>query len=172
MNENFNLVEILKDCPSGTKLYSPVYGDVELVKVIQVEDEILSSIEDDIYPIKIKLNNNSLDNFTKDGRMFEDYNGECMLFPSKDQRDWSKFKVKKPKFDPKTLQPFDKVLTRDGLDYRWRCTFYSHEREEERSFKYVTTSSANKYCIPYNDDTKHLVGTTKEAPEYYRYWED
>ena len=29
-----------------------------------------------------------------------------------------------------------------------------------------------KYCIPYNDDTKHLVGTTKEAPEFYRYWED
>ena len=104
MNENLNLVKILKDCPSGTKLYSPVYGDVELEKVIQVEDDFLSSIEDDIYPIKIKLNNNSLDNFTKDGRMFADYNGECMLFPSKEQRDWSKFKVKKPKFDPKTIQ--------------------------------------------------------------------
>ena len=101
MNENLNLVEILKDCPEGTKLYSPVYGDVELVKVIQVEDEILSSIEDDIYPIKIKLNNNSLDNFTKDGLIFADYNGECMLFPSKDQRDWSKFKPTKPKFVPK-----------------------------------------------------------------------
>ena len=35
MNENLNLAEILKDCPSGTKLYSPVYGDVELEKVIQ-----------------------------------------------------------------------------------------------------------------------------------------
>ena len=103
MNENLNLVEILKDCPEGTKLYSPVYGDVELMKVIQKDE----------YPIQVKLNNNSTDEFTKDGRMFEDYNGECMLFPSKDQRDWSKFKVKKPKFDPKTLQPFDKVLARD-----------------------------------------------------------
>ena len=171
MNENLNLAEILKDCPEGTKLYSPVYGDVELVKVIQVEDEILSTIEDDIYPIKIKLNNNSLDNFTKDGRMFEDYNGECMLFPSKDQRDWSKFKPKQPKFDPKTLQPFDKVLVRDG-SICWKCAFYSHEREEECTFKYETTDSIHKYCIPYNDDTKHLVGTTKEAPEFYRYWEE
>ena len=171
MNENLNLVEILKDCPEGTKLYSPVYGDVELVKVIQVEDEILSSIEDDIYPIKIKLNNNSLDNFTKDGRMFEDYNGECMLFPSKDQRDWSKFKPTKPKFNPKNLQPFDKVLARDGQHYCWRCTFYSHEREEG-IWKYATSDSAYPYCIPYNDDTKHLVSTTKEAPQYYRYWED
>ena len=162
MNENLNLVEILKDCPEGTKLYSPVYGDVELMKVIQKDE----------YPIQVKLNNNSTDEFTKDGRMFEDYNGECMLFPSKDQRDWSKFKVKKPKFDPKTLQPFDKVLTRDGLDYRWRCTLYSHEREEESIIRYVTACNVYKYCIPYNDDTKHLAGTTEEAPEYYRYWED
>ena len=168
MNEKLNLAEILKDCPEGTKLYSPVYGDVELVKVIQVEDEILSSIEDDIYPIKIKLNNNSLDNFTKDGRMFEDYNGECMLFPSKDQRDWSKFKAKKPKFDPKTLQPFDKVLVRDADNCKWRCAFFSYKGE----YLYLTTDNIYKYCIPYNDDTKHLVGTTEEAPEFYRYWED
>ena len=28
------------------------------------------------------------------------------------------------------------------------------------------------YCIPYNDDTKHLAGTNENAPEYYRYWEE
>ena len=173
MNENINLIEILKDCPKGTKLYSPVYGDVELVKAIQVEDEILSPVEDGIYPIKIKLNNNSLDNFTKDGRMFEDYNGECMLFPSKDQRDWSKFKPKQPKFDPKTLQPFDKVLVRDNEEGRWVCSFYSHNREYgETLYRYMSTNNAYRYCIPYNDETKHLVGTAEEAPEYYRYWED
>ena len=38
--------------------------------------------------------------------------------------------------------------------------------------KYVTTDYTYKYYIPYNDDTKHLVGTTDEAPEFYRYWED
>ena len=172
MNENLNLAEILKDCPEGTKLYSPVYGDVELVKVIQVEDEILSTIEDDIYPIKIKLNNNSLDNFTKDGRMFEDYNGECMLFPSKDQRDWSKFKPKKPKFDPNTLKPFDKVLVRDSNLGNWKNLFFSYIIERETCYPYFCLNNQYKYCIPYNEDTKHLVGTTKEAPEFYRYWED
>ena len=170
MNENLNLVEILKDCPEGTKLYSPVYGDVELVKVIQVEDEILSSIEDDIYPIKIKLNNNSLDNFTKDGLIFADYNGECMLFPSKDQRDWSKFKTKKPKFDPKTLQPFDKVLTRNISSECWSIQFFSYIIKNEKVHP-VCIAFNYKYCIPYNDDTKHLVGTTDEAPEFYRHWE-
>ena len=173
MNENLNLAEILKDCPEGTKLYSPVYGDVELVKAIQVEDEFLSPIEDDIYPIKIKLNNNSLDNFTKDGRMFTDYSGECMLFPSKDQRDWSKFKIKKPKFDPKTLQPFDKVLARDANEDFWRCTLFSHIKGTKfDTHRYATTYSNHNCCIPYNDDTKHLVGTADEAPEFYRYWED
>ena len=165
MNEKFNLVEILKDCPKGTKLYSLIFGDVEFEKINNDEN-------DKKYPIFIRLNDNTIVCVAKDGRYIGNYDGECVLFPSKDQRDWSKFNIKKPKFDPKTLQPFDKVVTRDGLDYRWRCTFYSHEREEERSFKYVTTSSANKYCIPYNEDTKHLVGTTAQAPEYYRYWED
>ena len=172
MNENLNLAEILKDCPEGTKLYSPVYGDVELMKVIQVEDEILSPIEDDIYPIKIKLNNNSIDNFTKDGRMFEDYNGECMLFPSKDQRDWSKFKAKKPKFDPKTLQPFDKVLVRDDNSEDWMVQLFSYIIEGKKIYPYVCIAYNYKYCIPYNNDTKHLIGTKEEAPEFYRYWED
>ena len=94
MNENLNLVEILKDYPDGIKLYSPVYGDVELVDVSQ--DNVP-------YPIKTKTNPNSTGmfstaSFTKDGRIFAEHNGECMLFPNEEQRDWSKFKTKKPKF--------------------------------------------------------------------------
>lgn len=161
MNENLNLIEILKDCPEGTKLYSPVFGEVKF-----------ESINDIIGPIIVTTDTGNAECFTADGKMYTYYNGECLLFPSKDQRDWSKFNVKKPKFDPNTLNPFDKVLARDGQHYRWRCTFYSHEREEECTFKYETADSIHKYCIPYNEDTKHLVGTTEEAPEYYRYWED
>lgn len=168
MNENLNLVEILKDCPKGTKLYSPIYGDVELEKVC-LDNGIQG------YPIKIKIPNLTgafpVGSFTKDGRLYAEHSGECMLFPSKEQRDWSKFKVKKPKFDPKTLCPFDKILVRDSDGCRWRCAFYSHTRNSS-SHKYVTTGSIYEYCIPYNDDTKHLVGTTDEAPEFYRYWED
>lgn len=146
-------------------MYSPIYGDVELVKVIQKDE----------YPIQVKLNNNSTDEFTKEGRIFEDYNGECMLFPGKDQRDWSKFKPeqhKKPKFDPKTLQPFDKVLTKSLAYGVWQCDFFSNINDNNCYTPYNCISNVYKQCIPYNDDTKHLVGTTKEAPEYYRYWED
>ena len=169
MNENLNLVDILKNCPEGTKLYSPAYGDVELIDVF---------LDEETHPIRIKIPSNSTDTFagkihnlTKDGRLFGEYNGECMLFPSKEQQDWSKFKVKKPKFDPKTLKPFDKVLVRDERDYMWRCAIFSH-RNDGYVYPYFANSAWFKYCIPYNEETKHLVGTTEEAPEFYRYWED
>ena len=45
--------------------------------------------------------------------------------------------------------------------------------EETPEFIICTTDTSGFwYCIPYNDDTKHLVGTEEEAPEYYRYWEN
>ena len=161
MNEKLNLVEILKDCPKGTKLYSTNFGEVEF-------DEIGTNPN---YPI-IVSHIGGFEKFAKDGRLYCICDGECVLFPSKDQRDWSKFKYKKPKFDPKTLQPFDKVLARFTDDAIWKCALFSHEKKEECTYKYVTTHYEQRYCIPYNDDTKHLVGTTEEAPEYYRYWED
>lgn len=164
MNENLNLVEILKDCPKGTKLYSTIYGEVELIEVIYVDDVI--------YPIIVKIYGGKTDGFTSDGKLLNTFEGECTLFPSREQRDWSKFKVKKPKFDPKTLKAFDKVLARVSVHQRWIGTTFSHISEEDGIYKYVTATCFYAYCIPYNDDTKHLVGTTEEAPEYYRYWED
>ena len=163
MNENLNLVEILKNCPKGTKLYSTTYGDVEFIRVKKNDDVY--------YPIEIKLSDDSINSVTTDGRLCEYYNGECVLFPSKEQRDWSKFKVKsnKPKFDPKTLKPFDKVLVFfNGI---WDCDLYSYIKTGSADFC-VCVSGSFEYCIPYNDDTKHLVATDKEAPEFYRYWED
>ena len=75
------------------------------------------------------------------------------------------------KFDPKTLKPFDKVLVSDEHHTRWRCNFFSHI-VDQLHYKYFTSDSCYKFCIPYNDDTKHLVGATDEEPEYYRYWEN
>ena len=166
MNENLNLVEILKDCPKGTTLYSPVYEYVELVSV--------SLVECAKYPIEIKDRYGVSDGITKDGRIYEEFHGECMLFPSKEQRDWSKFNVKsnKPKFDPKTLKPFDRVLVRDGNLGNWKNLFFSYIIECETCYPYFCLNNQYKYCIPYNKDTMHLVGTAEEAPEFYRYWED
>ena len=109
--------------------------------------------------------------FTKQGKLCDIKESECLLFPSKEQRDWSKFKPRQAKFDPKTLQPFDKVLVRDASSQHWRCEFFSHIIKGCPICPYLCVSTVYRYCIPYNDDTKHLVGTTDEAPEYYRYWE-
>ena len=74
------------------------------------------------------------------------------------------------KFDPKTLKPFDRVLLRENCDDEWACDIFSH-LNETRNFV-CTGSCSYVFCIPYNDDTKHLVGTTDEAPEFYRHWDD
>ena len=163
MNENIDLTKILKDCPEGTPLYSSTLGDVTF-------KEIDNGV---IYPIIVSCFNNYNESFTADGKMIKN-KGECTLFPSKDQRDWSKFTApwyKKERFDPKTLKPFDRVLGRDCDNRIWKCNLFSHITEQD-SFLYKCVGNAYIYCIPYNDDTKHLVGTKNEAPEYYRYWED
>ncbi|MCI6119453.1 MAG: hypothetical protein MR717_09270 [Prevotella sp.] len=166
MNENINLTKILKDCPKGWKLYSTVLGYVIFQGIIEGE----------AYPIVVSCENGVTENFTAEGKILKDYDGECTLFPSKDQRDWSKFTapwLKKERFYPKTLNAFEKVIVRLDKMCQWRCDLFSNAYKYNGAINYLCTSgNCYKQCIPYNDDTKHLVGTTEEAPEFYRYWED
>ena len=76
------------------------------------------------------------------------------------------------KFDPKTLNHYDKVVVRDSQHGSWFCKFFSHIEKLSKFYKYATTDGLYRYCIPYNDNTKHLINTTEEVPEYYKYWED
>ena len=179
MNENIDLTKILKDCPKGWKFYSSVYGEVEF-KTIEFKRLRYRfdydtwhlqepAYEEDPYPIKFYAQNTAYC-VSSAGEHIKG-KGECTFFPSKDQRDWSKFTApwyKKQKFDPKILKPFDRVLVRDRDIEHWICSLFSHIINDE----YLCIGSCFIYCIPYNDDTKHLVGTKEEAPEYYRYWED
>ena len=161
MNDNIDLTKILKDCPEGTKLYSTIYGDVEFYYIAKSSE----------YPIKLTAEGGYICSVSANGRYYEGFDGECTLFPSKEQRDWSKFTApwyKKDKFDPNTLKPFDKVLVR--ISNLWRVNFFSNK--VDGGCRCIDIDYLFKYCIPYNDTTKHLVGTTDEAPEYYRYWED
>lgn len=221
MNENIDLAKILKDCPTGFELYSSVYGKV---KFVSIDEKYTRSWIDVITEKNIYIS------FTSEGKLSTKHNGECVLFPSKDQRDWNKFtapwykkeELIKPKFkvgdiirhkeankgniykisrinsdlyvidgfaggiyiknqdqyelvsskfDPKTLKPFDKVLVRDSNEIKWKIDFFSHYHESIH-FPYKCIGNSYKYCIPYNDDTKYLVGTIDEAPDFYRYWED
>lgn len=75
------------------------------------------------------------------------------------------------KLDPKTFRPFDKVLVRNVDDKHWRCDLFSHI-DTHYSYSVLCIGFSWKYCIPYNDETKHLVGTTDDCPEYYKWWEE
>ena len=72
------------------------------------------------------------------------------------------------RFNPKTLQPFDKILARDCQDERWSIEFFSHKTGNVVRGLY----SNWMYAIPYNEETKHLIGTTDDCPEYYKWWEE
>ena len=160
MNENIDLTQILEGCPKGTKLYSSVYGEVEFDSTTDVG----------LFPIRVISGYHNY-KFSNYGRIYP-LLGECTLFPSKDQRDWSKFerfwdKARIERFDVNTLQPFDKVLVRNYNNRIWEPDFFGYIKGD-----WVwSLQTAYNQCIPYNEETKHLLGTTNDCPDYYKWWE-
>lgn len=91
-----NVAEKLKGCPEGTKLYSPLYGEVEFVRI---------DIGNHKFPIIVRALENEIPysnvNFTDEGKWYDVEQSECLLFPSKDNRDWNKFDYRiKPEYRP------------------------------------------------------------------------
>ena len=105
MNEDLNLLEILKDAPKGTKLYSTIWGEMELISVESFWIKCLSSkgVEWSFEP------NGKLSASSTEG-------GECVLFPSKEQRDWSKFKLD---------LPIDTPVMVSTTEEEWLLRFYA-----------------------------------------------
>ena len=168
MNENLDLTKILEGCPKGTKFYSSVYGEVSFERI---------DISDDEYSIIVRSYNKLMTSIpafiTKDGQSSSVFNGECILFPSKHQRDWSKFerfwdKPKIEKFDPKTLQPYDKVLVRYNKCSPWLPNIFGQMNDTIC----CCISGSWDICIPYNEKTKYLIGKINDCPEYYKWWEE
>lgn len=205
--EELNLIEILKNFPKGTKLYSPIFGDCEL-----------DGVSNDFIYVSGKHGGY----LNKDGTYYEGC-GECQLFPSKNNRDWATFKtefkimdhvksketgevfllinkentggfwakripcpVQDPKiyipmhrfdnyeyekifkFDPKLLEPFSMVLVRNENSVIWVASLFFHIDNKEQN-PYVTTDGFfRKFCIPYNEETKSLIGTSDEEPDFYK----
>ena len=166
MNENLDLTKILDGCPVGTEFYHAGFGKVWFIGIDFYSD----------YPIKLSIAGDSIADVsvTENGTFRRRYNGECLFFPSKDQRDWSKFerfwdKSKVERFDPKTLQPFDKVLVRDSSRGVWGVDIFGY-LNDKRSCCFCSVRW--NQCIPYNEETKHLLGTAKDCPKYYKWWEE
>lgn len=87
MKEKINIAKILKDKPRGTKLYSSACGKCKLE---EVDDK---SFKISFYNSKFGFMNGGEGYLDKNGKLYDD--GECIIFPSKEMRDWSKFAWKK-----------------------------------------------------------------------------
>lgn len=111
MNEYINIVEILKDAPKGTKLWSPVCGDCCFHSIDIYNDTIQCTIED---------GSNLTILFDNEGR-YMGFRGECLLFPSKDNKDWSTFMAS---WKHKHFKPFENVLVASGMSNTWEPDMY------------------------------------------------
>lgn len=234
MENKINIAEILKDCSKGTKLYSPLFGKVTL-------EEVNINIP---VPIKVIDSLNNYNCFFKTGLYYNRANAECLLFPSSEMRDWTKFfkrgdvvyskagkicaifegwvnddytefnttinfyvddasygeeeicytncfvkasdeeratfianaeKHYNGKYNPETLQvepikpecpfkPFDKVLVRYNDEMVWKADYFSHYKDNN-DYHYCCIGNSYRDCIPFNDQTAHLLGTTDPYTE-------
>lgn len=59
------------------------------------------------------------------------------------------------------FKPFDKVLARDDDSVTWKIEFFERENVGDQVFPYVCMNYNYAECIPYNEETKHLLGTNK-----------
>lgn len=126
MGTKINIAEILKDKPKGIRLYSPIFGECAFSFVREETDEIC-----------VKKHNGEKAFFNSKGL----YNilGECLLFPSKEMRDWRKFAWKKG----------DVLISNDyGTEvifYNWYDDTYTNFYGKHR------LDSEDKNNIKYND---------------------
>ena len=177
MNENIDLTKILDGCPEYTPFYSQVFGTVLFIRIetcLSGKYIVFALYDRGVFSVDSK-GKYAIDNGSTEL--------DCIVFPSKDQRDWSKFvrfwdkkSLDKPvaeKFDPKTLQPWDKILVRKVHSPHnispWSCEYFSYINPNTPQLV-NGISSRYEICIPYNDETKHLRGTTDDCPEYYKWW--
>ena len=148
MEEKINIAEILKDKPKGTKLYSSACGKCKLE---EVDDK---SFKISFYNSKFGFMNGGEGYLDKNGKLYDD--GECVVFPSKEMRNWSKFAWKKG----------DVLVSNDG-----KCKVI-FERFDDDTY----TSFVGKYyveCYGKNDELQDYeeehygdtVNYTKESEE-------
>lgn len=128
MKKELDLVKILEKVPKGTKLYSTIDGEVTL-----------TDVRCSNFPIVVtdKFGNNHT--FTIEGEYRNIGVGECVIFPSKECRDWNEFKVDLPEGTPV-------MVSDDKMD--WKLRFYSGQKKAYHLGKRCGTSMAWVYIVP------------------------
>lgn len=143
-----NIAEKLKDAPTGFKLYSPICGECYLDRINHYNTIFIKYAQKFI-------------NFNEYGQNTP--NGECLLFPSKEIRGWDNFCIEEP-WKKYKFKPFDRVIVRDYDNQRWKADLFSHivPSDEYNKEIYMCVSTGWKQCLPYNEETAKLIGTTDD----------
>lgn len=157
METEINIVEILKDKPQGTKLYSSACGKCKLE---EVDDK---SFKISFYSSKFGFMNGGEGYLDKNGKLYDD--GECVVFPSKEMRDWSKFAWKKG----------DVLVSNDGgaevIFDKWYddtyANFYSKHylnSEDENNIKYneAFLCTTERYSLEDKDTAQTYINTIEK----------
>lgn len=157
METEINIVEILKDKPQGTKLYSSACGKCKLE---EVDDK---SFKISFYSSKFGFMNDGEGYLDKNGKLYDD--GECVVFPSKEMRDWSKFAWKKG----------DVLVSNDGgtevIFDKWYddtyTNFYSKHylnSEDENNIKYneAFLCTTERYSLEDKDTAQTYINAIEK----------
>lgn len=160
METEINIVKILKDKPQGTKLYSSACGKCNLK---EVDDK---SFKISFYNSKFGFMNGGDGYLDKNGKLYDD--GECVVFPSKEMRDWAKFSWKKgdilvskdnvyiifEKFEDDTYTRFK------GKHYLWKeCNVEDYNKEETKMLTSVFEKATDDVAQTYiKTIEEHLDG--------------
>ena len=151
MEEKINIAEILKDKPKGIRLYSPIFGECAFSFVREETDDIC-----------VNQHNGEKAFFNSKGL----YNilGECLLFPSRNMRDWSKFLWKKG--DILVSNDNDSHIIFEGFSKDDYTTFegkYSINVSKKRYVSYLYMQKTQNYHIEYDKDaTQTYINTIEE----------
>ena len=120
--------------------------------------------------IETKSGGEFLQYYTKDGTYYiDDLCDADLLFLPEKHEGMAYDAPKKEKFDPNTLQPFDKVLVRNLICDCWNAVTFSHINFKHQA---ICCGISWEQCVPYNEETKYLVNTNEDCPEYYKWWEE
>ena len=150
MEQKLNIAEILKNKPRGTKLYSMIHGKCSF-----------EAVTDEIFKINFCTSKFGLTHFgectlIKFGNMFD--GGECIIFPSEEMRDWSRFAWKRGDIltsnDGETMVIFDKWY--DDTYTSFYCRHYFNCEDKNHPVYYSEfLCTTEKYSFKNNQYANH-----------------
>lgn len=157
MEQKLNIAEILRNKPRGTKLYSMIHGKCSS-----------EAVTDEIFKInfctsKFGLTQSGECTLIKFGNMYD--GGECIIFPSKEMRDWSKFQWEKGDVlisnDGGTEVIFDKWY--DDTYTSFYCKHYLNSEDKNKIVYYEEfLCTTERYSLEDKDIAQTYINTIEK----------